>query len=95
MKNIANTTQFASPMTEETYREAQKRVVLWNVTAGICEHSMTVEQNKKVSYNHVPSDILTCHDAEVVCKYMCYFVLEVRRDDGKPYLPGMIQSLLS
>ena len=49
MKNIANTLQFAFPMTEETYKEAQKGVVLGNVTAGICEHSMTMEQNKNLS----------------------------------------------
>ena len=50
---------------------------------------MPVGQNKRVSCNHVPSDILTCHDATVVCKYMLYFLREVWRRDGEPYPPGM------
>ena len=48
-----------------------------------------------MSSDHVLSDILICHDAGVVCKYMSYFVLEDQREDDKPYPPGTIPSLLS
>ena len=48
---------------------------------------------KRVSSDYVPSDILTCNDTGVVCKYMHYFILEVQREDGKPYPSGTILTL--
>ena len=47
-------------------------------------HAWAMEQKKSVSSDHMPSDILTCHNAAVVCKYMRQFVLEDQNEDGKP-----------
>ena len=43
----------------------------------------------------VPADLLSSHDAELVCKWLCRFVLETRRTDGSSYPPGTIRSLVS
>ena len=43
----------------------------------------------------IPCGLLSCHDADVVCKYMRYFVLEARARDGKKYPPTTIRSILS
>ena len=43
----------------------------------------------------VPVDLLSCHDAELVCKNLCRFVLETRNSNGQPYPPATIRSLLS
>ena len=43
----------------------------------------------------VPTDLLQCHDASVVSKYLRYFVLEARTQDCKKYPPTTIRSLLS
>ena len=66
LKNAANTAQIASPVTEETYSEAGKRVVdqriRSSVAAVLCEHSMPGLRNETkgcMSSDHVPSGILT------------------------------------
>ena len=43
----------------------------------------------------VPTDLLKCHDAERVCKYLCKYVLETRKTDGTKYPPGTIKSLIA
>ena len=43
----------------------------------------------------VPTDLLQCHDASIVSKYLRYFVLEARTQDGKKYPPTTTRSLLS
>ena len=43
----------------------------------------------------VSTDLLQCHDASVVSKYLRYFVLEARTQDDKKYSPTTIWSLLS
>ncbi len=43
----------------------------------------------------VPRDLLECTDAGKICKFLCLFALETRRENGKPYPPASIRSLLS
>ena len=43
----------------------------------------------------VPVDLLRCHDAGLVCKWMCRFVIETRKTDGSAYPPATIRSLVS
>lgn len=42
----------------------------------------------------VPSDVLQSHNREVVSKFLHYFALEVRREDGERYNSGTIRGLL-
>lgn len=43
----------------------------------------------------VPSDLLKCDDTQVLCKWLCCFVLETRKEDGSPYPPSTLRSLVS
>ena len=47
------------------------------------------------SQETVPADLLRSHDAELVCKWMCRFVIETRKTDGSPYPPATLRSLVS
>ena len=40
-------------------------------------------------------DMLKSHDAELVCKWLCRYVMETRREYGNPYPPSTLRSLLS
>ena len=52
------------------------------------------QRNARAIEDPVPLDLLECHDAEKVCKFMRLFVLEARKVDGQPYPPGTILGLL-
>ena len=45
--------------------------------------------------NPVPHDLLSRNDPELVCKWLCCFVLEMRKEDGSEYPPSTICSLVS
>lgn len=51
-------------------------------------------RNVKMPEDLVPSSILQYHNKVTVCKFMQYFVLEVRREDGSQYPPSSNRSLL-
>jgi len=51
-------------------------------------------QNKVAPDCPIPMDLLQCHDARRVCKYLCMFVLETRKSDGSEYPPSTIRALL-
>ena len=55
------------------------------------------ERNKhaRVLDDEVPLDLLESHDADLVNKHLCRFVLETRREDGNRYPPGTLRSLVS
>ena len=42
-----------------------------------------------------PPDLLASHDADVVCRWLCRYVMETRREDGKVYPPATIRNLVS
>ena len=43
----------------------------------------------------VPANLLKSHDPGLVCKWLCRFVLETRKDNGEPYPPATLRCLLS
>ena len=47
------------------------------------------------SDDFVPADLLQSHDPELVCKWLCQFVIETRKTDGSPYPPSTLRSLIS
>ena len=42
----------------------------------------------------VPEELLSLNDPDVVCKWLCKFVLETRQGSGKPYPPKSLYSIL-
>ena len=92
--------RFASPVSENDLIIAAGGVIPANTKASTqwAERnfiSWITERNKVVPNDPVPVDLLSCHDAELVCKNLCRFVLETRNSNGQPYPPATIRSLLS
>ncbi len=57
-----------------------------------------MEERNKVKASEdeqIPENILDCRDPCVLSKFLRYFVLEVRKEDGSPYPPASIRSILS
>ena len=42
----------------------------------------------------VPKDLLASHDADLVCKWLCQFLMETRKTDGSLYPPSSLRSLI-
>ena len=92
--------RFAAPVSEEEVKEAAKGVVPSNTKKNNAwaERSFDAwvqERNKLMPGDPVPTDLLQCHDTSIVSKYLKYFVLEARTQDGKKYPPSTLRSLLS
>ena len=58
-------------------------------------NAWSVERSKLSDAQAVPPDILKSHDAELVCLWMCRFVMETRKTDGSRYPPASIRSMVS
>ena len=43
----------------------------------------------------VPPDLLSSDDPSLVCKWLCLYMMETRREDGQPYPPSTIRNLVS
>ena len=70
--------------TESSTQWAVKNFTDWALnrsTLGICEA--------------VPADLLKSHDAELVCKWLCRFIVETRKTNGSVYPPATLKSLVS
>ena len=92
--------RFATSVSEKEVNEAAKGVVPMNTKKNNAWAERTFdawvqERNQLMPLNPVPTDLLQCHDASVVSKYLRYFVLEARTQDGKKYPSTTIRSLLS
>lgn len=98
-KPIPPASRFTVPVSNEQFTEAAKGVVPTNTKKNNAWAERTfnawVEHQNEVMPDSVLTDLLTCHDPKIVCKYMRYFVLEARTQDGKKYPPGTIRSILS
>ena len=84
--------RFASPVRDEVMMKDKlglqaNQWALRNFT------SWSDMRNKKYD-EQVPPDLLGCHDATVVCKWLCCFVQETRKEDGQPYPPRSLKQLL-
>ena len=97
---LNNYGRYASPCTEEQMMEAARGVVPGNTessTKWALKNFMEWAENRRllVPGDVVPENLLECHDAAIVSKYLRMFVLETRKADGTKYTPGSIRSLLS
>ena len=92
--------RFASPVTENQLKKAADGVVPENTRCNTqwAERNFTsweIQRNQQVPEDPVPLDLLRSHDAELVCKPLCKYVLETRNSSGHHYPPATIRALLS
>jgi hypothetical protein len=52
-------------------------------------------RSSKFPDDPVPSDILSCNDPDLLCKWLSRYVMETRQQTGKPYPPSTIYSVWS
>ena len=45
--------------------------------------------------DEVVSELFECRYPDILCKWLCRFILETRREDGMPYPPSTLRSLNS
>ena len=91
--------RFGPPTSEEDVRSAAKGVIPLNTK---CSNAWALgnlrswmETQNSNSDEKVPEDLLSCPEAEVVCKWLCRFVHETRKENGERYPPATIRCLLS
>ena len=92
--------RFAGPVDTTTLETAAKGIIppkteqstQWVVSNF---ESWSVSRASHSSSAAVPPNILCTNDAELVCKWLCCYVLETRNKDGSRYPPSTIRSLVS
>ena len=92
--------RFAAPVDKQTLEKASEGLKLGNTEANTrwaVKNFTAWAENRRslVPDDPVPGDLLECHDHAKVCKYLCLFVLETRKEDGGAYPPATLRSLLS
>ena len=53
------------------------------------------EFRNSVSEEKVPEDLLACQDPEIVFFWLCRFISESRKENGEPYPPATLRSLIA
>ena len=86
--SASKASRFATPVSEKEVNEAAKGVVPTNTKKNNAWaerkfDAWVQERNQLMPLDPVPTDLLQCHDASIVSKYLRYFVLEARTQDGK------------
>ena len=56
---------------------------------------MVSDHISRMSDEAVPADLLACEVADILCKWMCCFVQEMRKENGENYPPSTLGQLLA
>ena len=82
--------RFAEPVNTTELKDTAKGVTLVKMEAA----TNSVGHKNFLNVGHiansteaVPINLLQSHDAPLVCKQFCCFILETRKSDGPSYLP--------
>ena len=54
-----------------------------------------MDHRRSCGEEQAPDDLLLCKDADLVCRWMCIFVQETRKENGEEYQPSTIRALLA
>ena len=92
--------RFAPPLSEEDLSVAAKGVTTANTSVAndwaVRNLKNWIENRNKVNPNDlVPEKLLTCSDKKILCKWLCCFVQETRKESGERYPASSLRSLLA
>ena len=92
--------RFASLVSENHLKKADTGVVPANTRSNLQQAERNFiewekQHNQQELEDPEPLDLLQSHDAELVYKTICKFVVETRNSSGQHYPPATIRSLLS
>ena len=91
--------RFAKPVTSPERQKAAQGVIPCNTDANTqCAvhtfNAWAINRSFINASEAVSDDLLASHDLQLVCKWLCRFVMETRKSDGSPYLPSSLRSLV-
>ena len=99
LQDVTNPRRFAEPVDSTILDKASKGVVPEKTEASTqwaVKNFESWARNRSSSASEiVPPGILHSYDPELVCKWLCCFVLETRKLDGSRYPPATKRSLVS
>ena len=98
--NSLNCSCFITPVSSPEREKAAKGVIPANTWANsnwaIKNFKEWVSnQSATIPDDPVPPELLESQDPELLCKWLCRYVIETRRTNGSQYPPSTLRSLLS
>ena len=90
--------RFVEPKSSPEREKAARGVVPKNTessTRWAVQNFESWASNRVLLGHPVPDGLLHSHDAGIVCKYLCLYVLETRKEDGTQYPPSTLRVLVS
>ena len=95
-----NSERFSVPVTEEEAKLAAKGVTPINTTVAnewaVRNFVAWMKNRNSLTPNDpVPEDLLSCSNKIVLCKWLCRYVQETRKENGERYPASTIRSLLA
>ena len=97
---LSSKDRFSTPVSDEQQKEAAKGVTpdntkLSNDWAVKNLRAWMVFGNSMKPEDPVPTDLLSCKDPHVLCKWLCSYVQETKKESGELYPATTLRSLLS
>lgn len=94
-----SSSRFAKPVTSPERKKAAQGVIPSNTEANTqwavrTFNSWAINRSFLNASEAVPDDLLASHDPQLVCKWLCRFVMEIRKSDGSSYPPSSLRSLV-
>ena len=91
--------RFAKPISSPERENAAQGVIPSNTEASTqwavrTFNAWAVNRSFLGASETVPDDLLASHDPQLVCKWLCRFVMEARKSDGSLYPPSSLKSLV-
>ena len=96
--DVRSLSQFAKPISSECEMAAQG-VIPSNIEANtqwaVCTfNAWAVNRSFLGASEAVADDLVASHDPQLVCKWLCRFLIEVRKSDGSSYPPSSLRCLV-
>ena len=95
----AGSSRFAKPVTSPEREKAAQGVIPSNTEASTqwavrTYNAWAINRSFVNASEAVPDDLLASHDPQLVCQWLCRFVMEARKSDGSCYPPSSLRSLV-
>ena len=99
LADATNSCRFAAPVSPTSLQNAAKGIVPANTEASTewarKNFNAWAKSRERSGGEGVPAGLLRSHDGNLVCKWLCCFVMETRKSDGSVYPPASLRSLVS
>ena len=96
---VESSSRFAKPISSPEREKAAHGVIPSNTEANTqwavrTFNAWAINRSFLGASEAVPDDLLASHDPQLVCKWLCRFVMETRKSDGSCYPPSSLRCLV-